>query len=138
MGMVQRGTLSIVAIHLSPRYRRSNESVSGHCLEMDGVNLVCSTKYPVHIFSRNAEYFSCLPTVIRNFPPGGSTIGPNNASSTPGRLYAEGIMKRVPSDVSNSHPVTDIDSDFDRLVRVTRSLNGFVFLPLKIEISISL
>ena len=136
--MVHRGTLSMVAIHLSPRYKRSNESGCGHCLEMDGINLVCSVKYPVHIFSRNAEYFSCLPTVMVTRPPGGSTIGWRELSSVPGRLYAEGMIIFLPSDVSNSHPVIDMASDLERLVRVIRSLNGFVFLPLKLEMLISL
>ena len=128
----------MVAMHLSPRYNRSNESGFGQCLEIDGVNFVCSVKYPVHIFSRNAEYRSCLPIVMLICPPGGSMMGLREESSVPGRLYAEGIIKLLPSDVSNFHPVTDMDSDLERLAMVIRSLNGSVFLPLKLEMLICL
>ena len=128
----------MVAMHLSSRYNKSNESSFGQRLGMDGVNLVCSVKYPVHIFSRNAEYRSCLPIVMLICPPGGSTMGLREESSVPGRLYAEGIIKILPSDVSNFHPVIATDSDLERLAMVIRSLNGSVLLPLKLEILICL
>ena len=65
-------------------------------------------------------------------------MGLREESSVPGRLYAEGIIKLLPSDVSNFHPVTDMDSDLERLAMVIRSLNGSVFLPLKLEMLICL